>query len=78
MNAANGMCSMKVWDETRAVEVDELLESCRKKGESIHISGIMPMCDEKHAELQPEFRQLRARLVFRGDACRTERCVKAM
>ena len=77
MKEAIEMRSMKVWDESKAIEVDELLESCRRNGETIHISEIMPICYEKHSELQPEFRQLRARLVYRGDACRTEKGVKA-
>ena len=72
------MRSLGVWDESRAVEVDELLRSCRANGESIHISEIMAICYVKNAELPPEQQKLKGRLVFRDDSCRNEKGIKAL
>lgn len=78
LKEANQMRAIRGWDGTRAIEVDELLDQCRNNGVSIHISEIMPICHVKNAELPPEQQKLKGRLVHRGDACRTEKGVKAI
>ena len=78
LSEASQMRSLGVWDESRAIEVDELMNRCRLSGESIHISEIMPICHVKNSELPPEQQKLKGRLVFRGDACRNEKGIKAI
>ena len=78
MEEATQMRRLEVWDESQAVEVDQLLQSCEETGQSIHIAETMPICHVKNAELPPEKQKLKGRLVFRGDNCRDEKGIKAI
>ena len=69
---AQAMRDLKVWKDEEPIELDELKAFYKKKNETIHIGEIMPICHVKNSELHESLHKIRARLVFRGDACKDQ------
>ena len=64
---ADGLEAEQTWDLSTVVEKADLVATPLKTGEKIHLGELMSICSEKFAELAPELRKLKGRIVYRGD-----------
>ena len=64
---AAGLEEEQTWDLTTVIEKADLVARALKSGEKIHLGELMSICSEKYAELAPELRKLKGRIVYRGD-----------
>ena len=64
---AAGLEEEHTWNLSTVIEKAELVAKALKSGEKIHLGELMSICSEKFAELAPELRKLKGRIVYRGD-----------
>ncbi len=75
---ADGLESVETWDLSSVQEKDIVVREARSTGKHIHLGQLMSICSEKFAEMPPEFRILKGRIVYRGDIGRDENGIAAV
>ena len=64
---AEGLRRNGTWDVTTAIPLHELRSQTRSQGRKLRVAELMILCGVKHAELAPELRKIKGRIVYRGD-----------
>ena len=61
------------WDDSSAIEPDQLCEQAKKSGTKLHIADAMTIAGIKNYEMPADKQVYKGRVVYRGDAVRDER-----
>ena len=77
-NEADGLEKVETWDLKSVKEKWDVVNNARKSGEHVHLGKLMSICSEKYAEMPPEHRVLKGRIVYRGDIGRDENGIAAV
>ena len=68
---AQSMRDRQVWDDSSVMEVKDRIAWAKAHKKDIHLAELMTICSIKHWEI-PHRRKHKSRIVFRGDAVRTQ------
>ena len=67
----DGIGKMGTWDFESVEEESVVRKRAIENNTTIHLADLLAICSEKHVELEPQFRSLKGRVCYRGDAART-------
>ena len=67
----DGIGKMGTWDLESVEEESVVRKRAIENNTTIHLADLSAICSEKHVELEPQFRALKGRVCYRGDAART-------